>query len=143
MKQMPIILHGEEANEEELAQVHEAWRSGVYQQLLFHVYSGLADEASTVHIARSLQSQFPEAHVVGTISAGEIVDGHLMPKGILISAMLFETTDVRLLRYDNVRAASFASAARFARPSRSSPTSRRSSSCFRERQCKPKGSLDS
>ena len=37
------------------------------------------------------------------MSAGEILNGRLMQKGILISAMLFEETEVRVLRYDHVK----------------------------------------
>ena len=40
---------------------------------------------------------------MGTMSAGEIKDGKVMPQGVLISAMLFETSTVQILRYDAVK----------------------------------------
>ncbi|MDO4796569.1 MAG: GGDEF domain-containing protein [Coriobacteriales bacterium] len=102
MRQIVVAMHGEAASERELAQVREAWESGTYGQLLFHVYSGDASKASTVQVARDLQTQFPQAHVVGTMSAGEIACGRLVPRGVLVSALLFEDTNVQVLRYDDV-----------------------------------------
>lgn len=102
MRQILVALQDANDCEHELAQVREAWQTGAYRQLLLHVYSGLADEALNVRVAKSLQLLFPQAHVAGTMSAGEIMDGHLLPRGILIGALLFESTDVHLLRYDRI-----------------------------------------
>lgn len=102
MKQILVSLQNGQDVNDRLAQLQESWESGTYRQLLLHVFSGIADEASTVQVAQSLQSRFPQAHVVGTLSAGEIMDGHLMPKGVLVSALLFEDTAVHVLRYDHV-----------------------------------------
>ncbi len=37
------------------------------------------------------------------MSAGEIKDGRLIPRGVLVSALLFEETEVKVLRYDHVK----------------------------------------
>jgi diguanylate cyclase (GGDEF)-like protein len=84
-------------------EIQNEWNSGIYRKLLFHVYSGLEGEKYTTATVNGLLEVFPDAKIAGTMSAGEIYHGRLMKKGILISALLFETTDVRVLLYDNVR----------------------------------------
>ena len=71
--------------------------------MLGHIYSGLTEERFTSRIAEMVQELFPEAEIVGTMSAGEIKDGRLMQKGVLIAAMLFESTEVKVFRYDHVK----------------------------------------
>ena len=102
MRQILVALQGDTCGEHDLAPVQEAWQSGTYRRLLFHVYSGIASEAATVQVARSLQAQFPKAHIVGTMSAGEIMNGRLMPRGVLVGALLFESANVQVLRYDHI-----------------------------------------
>ncbi len=94
MRQILVALQGDTCGEHDMAPVQEAWQSGTYRRLLFHVYSGIASEAATVQVARSLQAQFPKAHIVGTMSAGEIMNGRLMPRGVLVGALLFESANV-------------------------------------------------
>ena len=103
MKQILAELNHQGTLAQQIASIRAEWESGCYQTLLLHVYSGLSDEAHTAQVARELLDCVPDALVVGTMSAGEILDGKLMAQGVLISAMLFEETQVQVLRYDQVR----------------------------------------
>lgn len=49
----------------------------------------------TTEVVGKLDNIFPDAEIAGTMSAGEIFHGRLMKRGTLISALLFENSDVR------------------------------------------------
>lgn len=103
MKQILVELSKEKPATLQVEEIQQEWGRGVYGSMLIHVFSGLSEDRFTSQIAATLQECFPEAQVVGTMSAGEIKDGRLMQRGMLVSAMLFEETDVRVLRYDRVK----------------------------------------
>lgn len=87
----------------QVEEIRQEWKKGVYSSMLIHIYSGLSEDRFTSHIAAEMKACFPQAQVVGTMSAGEIKDGRLMAKGVLVSAILFEETEVTVLRYDHVK----------------------------------------
>lgn len=103
MKQILVELNGGQAFAAQMEPIAREWASGAYRCLLIHVYSGLSGEENTSRVAQSLKGLFPEALVVGSMSAGEICNGKLMEPGVLIAAMLFQQTEVRVLRYDRVK----------------------------------------
>ena len=103
MKQILVELRGDWAFAVQMEPIAREWASGAYRCLLIHVYSGLSGEENTSRVAQSLKGLFPEALVVGSMSAGEICNGKLMEPGVLIAAMLFQQTEVRVLRYDRVK----------------------------------------
>lgn len=103
MKQILVELKKDAAVAPQTEEIRQEWEKGSYDSLLLHIYSGLSEDRYTSQIACDLQGCFPDARIVGTMSAGEILNGRLMQKGILISAMLFEETEVRVLRYDHVK----------------------------------------
>lgn len=103
MKQILVQLNTEIPVEQQIGEIRKEWDTGRYGDMLIHIYSGLTEDRYTSRIAGALQACFPDAKVVGTMSAGEIKDGRLMEKGVLIAAMLFEETKVRVLRYDHVK----------------------------------------
>lgn len=89
--------------EEQIEAVSAQWRTGKWKKVLFHLYSAFPEEEKLVGLCGEILALFPEAVVVGTMSAGEIMHGELMEPGTLVSALLFEKTDIRLLRYDGVK----------------------------------------
>ena len=103
MKQILVEMKKDAAAASQTEEIRQEWEKGIYDSLLIHIYSGLSEDRYTSQIACALQACFPDARIVGTMSAGEILNGRLMQKGILISAMLFEETEVRVLRYDHVK----------------------------------------
>ena len=103
MKQLLVELNPELPAGQQMEGIRQEWETGVYRSMLVHIYSGLTEERFTSRIAEMVQELFPEAEIVGTMSAGEIKDGRLMQKGVLIAAMLFESTEVKVFRYDHVK----------------------------------------
>ena len=105
MKQILVEFDNSRGIGEQLAEVRNEFDSGRYKNLLFHVYSGVLDEQLLMSLCKDLKSLFPSSVLAGTISAGEILEGRLMNKGVLISAMLFEQTQIRMTCFDSVRGA--------------------------------------
>ena len=103
MKQILVEWKKEVSVSLQTEEIQKEWDTGAYGSMLIHIYSGLTEDRYTCRIAFELQECFPQAQIAGTMSAGEIKDGRLMPKGVLVSAMLFEDTEVRVMRYDHVR----------------------------------------
>ncbi len=68
-----------------------------------HIFCGLKDVSPAIDVARTVRSQMPDAQVVGTMSAGEICEGRLTPKGVLVSAIMTESSSIHVLRYDEVK----------------------------------------
>ena len=102
MKQIAIRYVGEVDLNEKLGNILDEYKNGGYKQILFHVYSGVLDEALVVGGCRRLNEVFGTDMIVGSISAGEIKDGRLMDRGVLISAMMFESADVKVHRFESV-----------------------------------------
>lgn len=84
---------------EELDELYSEYSNYGYKNILFHIYSGVLDEELVLSISRKLSERFSTDQVIGTISAGEIRNGRLMDRGVLISAMLFESADVTVHRF--------------------------------------------
>ena len=103
MRQILVSWKEGYSAEELLSEVRREWDSGVYHDLLFHIYSGVSEEEVTIDVAGKIQACFPNACVAGSMSAGEICEGHELPRGILVSALLFESTEIRIYRYDYVK----------------------------------------
>lgn len=103
MKQILVELVQGVLLSEQMAEVLEAYQSGIYRTLLIHVFSGIPDEERLVKIAKELEACCDTRLIVGTISAGEIKDGHVIEPGILVSAMLFEETDVKVTLIDGIK----------------------------------------
>ena len=103
MKQILVELKQKEDLFGQIENIVKCWKSGKYRHLLLHIYSGMEAVEFTEYMAKILCVILPEATIVGTTSAGEILDGHVIEKGVMISAAFFESTNVNLLRFDNVR----------------------------------------
>lgn len=103
MKQLLVALDTEASVASQVGDIRREWETGAYASLSIHVYSGFSIERFTSQIARQLQECFPDAHVVGTMSAGEVAEGKILPRGVLVSALLFEETQVAVRRYDAVK----------------------------------------
>ncbi len=89
--------------EEQLKETMDTFRALSCRSLIFHLYSAFSDEESLVSLCRQIRDLCPEAAVVGTMSAGEILEGRLMPDGILISALLFEESVVQVFRLNGIK----------------------------------------
>lgn len=88
---------------DQMGEVLLACHTGKYGKPLIHIFSGIPDETRLVEIARAIRDCCGTDLIVGTMSAGEIKDGRLMAEGVLVSAMLFEESEARVTRVDDVK----------------------------------------
>lgn len=102
MKQILIELQSDLAVDQQLESITREWQNGAYRSLLVHVFCGLSDVSPTIEVVRTVRAQMPDAQVVGTMSAGEICEGKLTPKGVLVSAIMAESSDIRVIRHDGL-----------------------------------------
>lgn len=105
MKQLLVRYDPKQDLSALLEPVTREWGNGSYGKLLIHIYSAFSEEALLTELCTGLKKILPEAMIVGAVSAGEICHAKMMEPGILISAMLFETTDVRVVKYSGVKGA--------------------------------------
>ena len=103
MKQYLVDLKHDVPVSTQMGAICADYSSGQYKSLLIHIFSGISDEEYLLRLVRELRECCGTDLIVGTMSAGEIKDGKVMPQGVLISAMLFETSAVQIIRYDNVK----------------------------------------
>lgn len=103
MKQMLVELNLNMPIAEQMADTVRERQAGNYRCLLLHIFSGIPDEALVVSVCRELEACCDTKLIVGSMSAGEIKDGRMIERGILVSAMLFEKSEVGVLRFDDVK----------------------------------------
>ena len=103
MKQLLVELKLDSPVAGQMAAVAAEYASGKYRRLLIHMFSGIADEAGLVRAAAEIRRCCGTDLIVGTMSAGEIKDAKLMNTGVLVSAILFEDTDIQVLRIDDIK----------------------------------------
>lgn len=88
---------------EQMSEAIREIQTNKYRNVLIHIFSGVPDEDMLVHLCQELRDCCSTDLIVGTMSAGEIMDGHMIRQGVLISVILFEEADIKILRYDNVK----------------------------------------
>lgn len=103
MRQMLFELTDSAHVADQLHSLRDEWDTGAYRSLLIRVLSGRGEQEWTVGVFRQLREAFPQACITGTMSAGEIKSGHLMRTGVLVCALLFQTSEVWVRRYRHVR----------------------------------------
>ena len=99
MKHLSVRYVSELDFKEKLAGLLEEYNKADYKSILFHVYSGVLDKDLVVGICQKIKASFDTDQIAGSISAGEIKNGRLMDRGVLISVMMFESAEVKLHRF--------------------------------------------
>ncbi|MBR6046293.1 MAG: GGDEF domain-containing protein [Ruminococcus sp.] len=84
-----------------LDKILSEYKSGQYSSILFHIYSGVNDEKLLMSISGKIGDLFETDNIVGSISAGEIKNGRLMDRGVLVSVMMFESAEIKVFRFEN------------------------------------------
>ncbi len=103
LKQLLVELRENNDLEHQLEDILKERDTRKYSHILIHIYSGLEEAQWTEETAKALRDLIPEAGIVGTMSAGEIMKGHVVKKGVLIGALFFESTKAEAVRFDNVK----------------------------------------
>ncbi len=103
MKQLAVSFNSADGVEFQHDNLIKELSKGIYRKAIFHVFSGIEDTAEILKVTSKLKEDFPGTIIVGTLSAGEICDGHIPPKGISASVLLFENAGVDLIKCVNVK----------------------------------------
>ncbi|MEM6612996.1 MAG: diguanylate cyclase [Cyanobacteria bacterium P01_C01_bin.72] len=64
-------------------------------QCLIQVFSGLVKQAEIAKILEDIKDVFPLTHIIGTTTAGEILDGAITNETVVINFSFFESTTVK------------------------------------------------
>ena len=103
MEQILIELQLDAPFGPQIEPIVQAGTASIHTSILIHIYCGLADASLAIDAARTVREKLPDALLVGTMSAGEICEGRLIPKGILVSAILTDAAKIDVLRYDDLK----------------------------------------
>ena len=71
-----------------------------FENILIQIFSGIVDEKKCLEISSFLKSELPSSHIIGTTTAGEILDAQMYDETILISFSVFKSTMVRASLFD-------------------------------------------
>ncbi len=77
-------------------------------RMLIQVFSGVLEEKPILALIDALKTAFPGASILGTTTAGEILDGHAFDKSIVVNFTCFSETAIRtalVCQNDNLTAA--------------------------------------
>ena len=71
-----------------------------YKNILIQIFSGIVDEKTTLDISSFLKQQIPNANIIGTTTAGEILSDKMYEETIVISFSIFENTIIKSKLFD-------------------------------------------
>ena len=71
-----------------------------YKNILVQVFSGIVDEKICLDISTLIKTHLKDANIIGTTTAGEILDGKMYDETILISFTVFKSTSIRSKLFD-------------------------------------------
>ena len=100
MKQIPFSINTVKELHNCIEQVREESRSLHTASVLVSVFMDASKKEMLDDIRKAVQAVFPETQLVGAVSRGEIVNGNLMDKGVVVNFTLYEKSQVRVLAYD-------------------------------------------
>ena len=100
MKQIPFSINTVKELHNCIEQVREESRSLHTASVLVSVFMDASKKEMLDDIRKAVQAVFPEAQLVGAVSRGEIVNGNLMDKGVVVNFTLYEKSQVRVMAYD-------------------------------------------
>ncbi|MBQ4212273.1 MAG: hypothetical protein II651_03785, partial [Selenomonas sp.] len=90
MKQIPFSINTVKELHNCIEQVREESRSLHTASVLVSVFMDASKKEMLDDIRKAVQAVFPEAQLVGAVSSGEIVNGNLMDKGVVVNFTLYE-----------------------------------------------------
>lgn len=79
-----------------LTNIQESLKEDSYSTLLFHLYTSEFNDEQISLVQKEIMSFFPEAHICGTSTNGDIYQGNLSDTGMVIACSAFETTEVNV-----------------------------------------------
>ncbi len=67
--------------------------------IFVQIFSGIIDAKKFVSVSQLVKKYLPKAHIIGTTTNGEIVNGEMLEQQIVVSVSTFESTQVRSAFY--------------------------------------------
>ena len=77
-----------------LEEVYAYTQGQQYKSILFHLFTIKFDSEKINEVQKMILDVFPDAYIAGTSSNGDICDGHLAEYGMVMSASVFDSTDI-------------------------------------------------
>ncbi len=71
-------------------------RTHSYKSILFHLYSIVFNDAQIEQVQNIIRGMYPDAHIAGTSTNGDICDGHLAEYGMVMAVSIFESTNTQV-----------------------------------------------
>ena len=101
MKQVPYAINTIKELQDCVEDVREQCRAlKHFSGILVSVFMDTTKTAMLDSIQKCILAVFPEAQLIGSVSSGEIVNGRLLDKGVVVNFTLFEESTVRVFAYD-------------------------------------------
>ncbi|MCR5758155.1 MAG: GGDEF domain-containing protein [Selenomonas sp.] len=101
MKQIPYAINTIKELQSCVEEVREESRSlKQLSSVLVSVFMDTSKKAMLEEIQKSIRAVFPEAQMIGSVSSGDIVNGQLLDRGVVVNFTLFEESTVRVFAYD-------------------------------------------
>ncbi len=102
MKQLLFEIYNEDSLHAGIKEVKDYAFYHSLRSVVFHLYCGIDNEEWVRWISGTLRKNFPEAGIAGACSHAEIINGHLTDPVVLLSAMLFDSTDVKVTCFPDI-----------------------------------------
>ena len=72
------------------------------KSILIQIFSGICDKDVLNKLVLELKEIFPKAHIIGSTTDGEIIDGEITTKKIIVSISSFEKSEIKTAYVENV-----------------------------------------
>lgn len=92
MKQYQVEIYDFRLFQQKLDEIKEKAGKIAYRDILFHLFCGVDDKEFIDKVVSAIKREFPNSHVVGCLSNGEIYQGHLTDPEIILTAYFFESS---------------------------------------------------
>ncbi|SEM04896.1 Uncharacterized conserved protein, contains FIST_N domain [Butyrivibrio sp. ob235] len=77
-----------------LSEVYAYTQRTSFKSILFHLYTIAFGREEIHEIQQEIKEMYPDAHIAGTSSNGDICDGHLAEYGLVMAVSIFESTEI-------------------------------------------------
>jgi nitrogen-specific signal transduction histidine kinase len=82
-------------NFEETKGYVEANKIGEYKDVLVQLFTGISEEEVVREVIEQIRNLLPQAHIIGTTTAGEILNCQIISQSIILSFSVFEHTTIK------------------------------------------------
>ncbi len=101
MKQVQFTFRDENTLDFELRKIQQWYRGNLFSSLFIQIYTEILDKTIIEQTCQRIQTQLPEAIIVGCSSNGNIINGDFSGGAFAVVCTLFEypTTKIEILQY--------------------------------------------